>query len=1759
MENASCPLCKQSINRRSISKDDNQQKYIQMLKNLVIAIQNDTDIDYSQLLSYSKKSYNTKESCSYSDSKESSKNSTKEKSKEKKSSCQSNQNTNMQIDKPSTSRETMIDRGNSRRDLNVSNKKPETSLNPYSGNDETRITPDVKIRTWLHHLPDNLSANELNIDDSSVGKQISSIEDEARSISISDNNGKSDKIVKKDCNRINAKRQSNRNRKQSTDCSQNIDEDNALSQVNKGASQIDKVIELDSTSSKLKYKTLHDKIHAKENREKNAKTTIETDHQNSSSYWTAHDSRAASTPLCLDTRSTSATSECSTTNWFPVIEFQKEMKRANKKKVKKLNVSIEKNKNLPRIIEDIVLSPSSKYDSIRVAVDHKKSEKETNILPESSGRKQGTIDKNLSNVKVKALNDTNNQMELVDKDEANTTYVTLEEGRQTINLNIDKINEIISLDNATEARDHKKNVADYSDSSLSQQKRLTVTLEKLNESVSQTFTNNSETSSYLSAEKRTLKSRENSNVQETLSGAASFQLQSSTPIKGRLSLKKKKIVNEKSPLLSELPLSLRCSINEDNVDDRKNVNSSVPKHDNKLLDRLKVVSGDLNFKIREIQQRTHSDTISASTSKDIIEVEDNNENVCKIVHQDKKLRHNVTAVSKKYLSTKSKNIENQGHRFLAKFIQLGPLNIRRQNVKYFYVAATKREQLMPAEVRVTSVCNIQISRSGEMYVTSPDPLNDSQIMSDNITVVENTCFANNLNSNETVSKEFPASPICISSAISTPKKNIDSHLNQTKNAAIEHLLLNANQQSDKSIENVVEKNAQFIDKNSFHRTISRIPLKKSIKLLSPDKDSQLKFLTIDSPTTEREKLRHTSSIKSVIKGNNFSETKNLHLEMSTIDKAQELFIENSCKKRKRTRYASDRELFEDESNDRNDFCNSDSDSSRSTIKLDKYNELCKKASLDRLDEHKKRRLSSSDDEDVVMISSVSTKQDMPKRKFNVSSSDVDTDSESESTTHVAKNLKSDNQRAQRDASITDLPTKQCSTKQNSEDLSVRNIIDKSSNDHNTMQTKLMKESKNSQNSLKSIKSRSGENPASHQSPRSNNALNMEKKSTSQKSSARESNLFESSSFFNSENVDYILQSSINANDTSKKIADFSNDDIINRVLRIDRSQSNTVRRPDSTPRNDITSQREKDIREKDNFVEIIVNVEQPQSEDFIPCSEQPDHPKQKTSNCLAMTDESCGVIQETPIMSPSSTNDMFEQHSSGNVKKLLGKKAVAKFQETFTDWITKYSDEENVVYNQKSRGYVDDRRDRKDSMTNVDAFDKDSRKIVSKHNVSREKEEFLEERNVSIQSPGRLDVNNDKINGATVADNESILGDETFNDSLMNITEHQARLQMFEKDLFGIASQNQTKATKTNSQNDPQREQRTPKKRKQTTRKRNAESEECFVDEDDVVENTPEKKMKTSGNSIVANESDEDMKLSFLTPLLKTAKWIPNTSKQHEIVELRSGASTPKMDKRNERVRNDDDIYKQVNTKMLKNIRWQCDKRDLCFVCSGLSANEISTVKEFAAKHNASYVNQFDHNVTHVILKTVGELNIAKSTLKYVQGIAHGKWLVSYRWIEDCNMQQKLLDEVPYEATTQTDLISSVAGPRNSRLRDKDLFEGFTFLCIEPYDNVSQNQYEDLLRATGATVVNSFDALAKKEGLKGIVIQDNIHDDETIEYWHRITKAAPIIVDWIVECISQYKLFKVTSYSPCLSSQDFCALGYPRELVEEDEGYSDNE
>lgn len=347
----------------------------------------------------------------------------------------------------------------------------------------------------------------------------------------------------------------------------------------------------------------------------------------------------------------------------------------------------------------------------------------------------------------------------------------------------------------------------------------------------------------------------------------------------------------------------------------------------------------------------------------------------------------------------------------------------------------------------------------------------------------------------------------------------------------------------------------------------------------------------------------------------------------------------------------------------------------------------------------------------------------------------------------------------------------------------------------------------------------------HQKGESQNSLTM-----------RESDMFESSSIFNSDNVDYILQQS--GSKISEKIAEASNDDIINKVLQIDRLQSNTnaCRSLDSTLRNNRMSQKEKDSKEyllQDNFDEIIANVELPESnEDAIPCTNQSisrnlkscPSAKQRMSNCLAMTGELYGAAQETPILSASSTHDIFECCPSKNVKR------------STTPAILENFGKENIVsHGQKKHDCTVDRKEKRNVTANTDTIEENPcRGITSKHNVVQEREKFFEESslaqhiNVSInQSTNRSHVDDRTMQRPIVAGDELNLTTESNNlfDSLMNVTQHQCQLQKFEEELLGTTVNQNQRITITLQKDPTQEEQHTPEKRKKDTQDKKTAAE----------------------------------------------------------------------------------------------------------------------------------------------------------------------------------------------------------------------------------------------------------------------------------------------------------------------------------------------
>ncbi|KAL0114927.1 hypothetical protein PUN28_010461 [Cardiocondyla obscurior] len=220
---------------------------------------------------------------------------------------------------------------------------------------------DIKIRTWLHSFLDNPTAEDSIAEENEIP-----IKDEARPTNpISD---ESDEVQQ---DSISASRRPKQDRKRSTDCPKRIGEDGVRSQ-----------------------NTYNEPT--REDCEVDPATAPSQD--NLSSIAAVHDQIAASTSLNAPVASTST--EQSTSNW-----------------------SHAKNKKLPKIIKDILLTPNSKYNSAAIRMLDNKRKCNISTHLEFTDKKQDAIDKNLnlSDINSPPLSDILLSCRLINKTDINST------------------------------------------------------------------------------------------------------------------------------------------------------------------------------------------------------------------------------------------------------------------------------------------------------------------------------------------------------------------------------------------------------------------------------------------------------------------------------------------------------------------------------------------------------------------------------------------------------------------------------------------------------------------------------------------------------------------------------------------------------------------------------------------------------------------------------------------------------------------------------------------------------------------------------------------------------------------------------------------------------------------------------------------------------------------------------------------------------------------------------------------------------------------------------------------------------------------------------------------------------------------------------------------------------------------------------------------------------------------------------------------
>lgn len=195
-------------------------------------------------------------------------------------------------------------------------------------------------------------------------------------------------------------------------------------------------------------------------------------------------------------------------------------------------------------------------------------------------------------------------------------------------------------------------------------------------------------------------------------------------------------------------------------------------------------------------------------------------------------------------------------------------------------------------------------------------------------------------------------------------------------------------------------------------------------------------------------------------------------------------------------------------------------------------------------------------------------------------------------------------------------------------------------------------------------------------------------------------------------------------------------------------------------------------------------------------------------------------------------------------------------------------------------------------------------------------------------------------------------------------------------------------------------------------------------------------------------------------------------------------------------------------------------QRKRCLVFSGLGLAErrciqesLQTLEKLGLRVRAAWGAE----VTHVVVHTEGR--VAPRTLKYLQGVASGCWVVSQMWVLDSLQRGRLMPEEAYEVVDET----GEDGPARSRKSHTHLLEACQVCVMPPFEDMTPEQVKELAEMAGARVVASPKGFTQDPGTFTILLLDSEREEAGREAMARHGHVA-VGHNWLVDSITAHQL-----------------------------------
>ncbi len=241
---------------------------------------------------------------------------------------------------------------------------------------------------------------------------------------------------------------------------------------------------------------------------------------------------------------------------------------------------------------------------------------------------------------------------------------------------------------------------------------------------------------------------------------------------------------------------------------------------------------------------------------------------------------------------------------------------------------------------------------------------------------------------------------------------------------------------------------------------------------------------------------------------------------------------------------------------------------------------------------------------------------------------------------------------------------------------------------------------------------------------------------------------------------------------------------------------------------------------------------------------------------------------------------------------------------------------------------------------------------------------------------------------------------------------------------------------------------------------------------------------------------------------------------------------------------------------------------------TGLTTEEKTEFRRIVKGLGGSVVQKITENVTHLVTRRTNNTFKSPRTLKYLDALLQGAWIVSYEWIEESSRAGKWLHEGDFEIQGDTSVGIS-DGPSRARIslkrdNEKPLFSGLWLGFLGKFaTGISRNDLFHLAKKGGASSVcktlpfspassSSSSSLisvfgtseetsshAEKGRMIVVLDKDLVPKDavDAIRRFHvslkhldpsRRDPSSFVITttDWLLDSLSRYSLQDLSSYQP---------------------------